>query len=185
MNSGKLLLSKLPYEPTSGNKSICGICKKPVSNLLLLAHSLIHKDETILSKSIESNLSAPLSPSITLQNLQPAQATPANEALSEPDQSGQATQSNLPTILSPPPSNPPNLPSPPSLPAANPSTSTSTSLPTLNTKRQEPKLSIIKCIKNSNACHTRFRRIEFTFKRCLKLQILKGFRKMKKARLGR
>lgn len=183
MNSAKLLLSQLPYEPTTGNKSICGICKKPVSNLLLLAHSLIHKDETILSKSIESSHSTSISPSIILQQSQPNQTistispNSTNESKPVPDQEEKTSQKDLNNNLTKIPINPPEpIESNPEIIVNQ-----------LNTKEKktETKLSVTKCIKNSNACHTKFRRIEFTFKRCLRLQVMKGFRKMKKTRFGR
>jgi hypothetical protein len=45
--------SKLCFFPSDEATSRCKICYKDVSNLLLLAHKLTHKEDSILSKSSE------------------------------------------------------------------------------------------------------------------------------------
>lgn len=179
MNSTKLLLKKLLYEPTSDNKSICCLCKKPISNLLLLAHSLIHKEDSILIKSFEAASSIPPSQSI---NLQPYQQNQRFELKNSPRPTNASIQneSNQNSDLYP------NINfhlREANIRASNPSLINNQEI--VNNKRSEERHSIVKCIKRSNAFHTRIRRIEISYKRCIKLQIMKGFKMFKKCRNGR
>ena len=178
MNSIKLLLSKLPYEPFSDNESMCSLCKKPVSNLLLFAHCLNHKEEFILRKSLETVFSNPPSQSITLQKSQTSQPIPRIE-------SNNLSFAKSKTILNESNTCPKINNNLGEASLREPDLSLYENKKIQNCKSPETRLSVYKSIKISNSCHTRFRRIEITFKRCIRLQIMKGFKMFKKMRIPR